>query len=223
VTQLTKPSRRGPCIILMGTLSCLESRMSTFRQCDLCVPSHVTHGVICFSPPPRLLYFAVQIRKHLLYHLNLSKSIPHESPDFDPWLGSGPSSLVANLTRPPSRSSVRAIYILLRTSVSGVRRVVSLRRWRGRGRPFHKSSALRWSKLDVLDGYFTLGNAGLEQWTVISCTMLVAYTTPQRQRTWSVAIVSFLVVMRYKIGSPRDCIHAPPQEIQRPEACRIVI
>jgi hypothetical protein len=34
-----------------GTLYCLESRMSTFRQCDLCVPSHVTHGVICFSQP----------------------------------------------------------------------------------------------------------------------------------------------------------------------------
>jgi len=89
VTQLTKPSRRGPCIIFMGTLSCLESRMSTCRQCDLCVPSHVTHGVICFSPPPRLLYFAVQIRKHLLYHLNLSNSIPHESPNFDAWLRVG--------------------------------------------------------------------------------------------------------------------------------------
>jgi hypothetical protein len=107
----------------------------------------------------------------------------------------------------------RVIYILWKTSVSGVRRVVSLRRLRGRGRSFHKSSALRWLNLDVLDSYFTWGNGGLEQRTVTSCTMLVAYTTPQRQRTWSVAIVSFIVVIRYIMGSPRDCIHAPPQEI----------
>jgi len=54
-------------------------------------------------------------------------------------------------------------------------------------------------------------------------SILVAYTTPQRQRSWNVAIMSFIVVIRYIMGSPRDCILAPPQEIQRPEACRIVI